>query len=281
MASSRRLAGVASLSGIIGFGLGRLGADDDTEPTFEEVVSMLQGEWEDEIEITIRISGTQARFTDDPSGVYEIEQREGDIMLRGARLVSLGEDSDMAPLWSFPWGTQHEWERLATNNIGDDQWEDVFRLYKGDRLDLWIELCSALCYAVGGESRQAKMLRDMWQDGSSLPRSPFAQLWRKQLLAGQNIVPGVCFTHRTFGYRGVVIGHDSKCIARSSWKAQMQVAQIPGGERQPFYHCIVDERDRPGGQLTYVAEVNVVPHFSERAFPVQADLIYPGCVRQV
>lgn len=276
MPSSRRLAGVAGLSGLIGFGLGRLDPSGETGPTFEEVVAMLQGEWEDEIEITIRISGTEARFTDDPSGVYRIVQdAEGEILLRGARLVSLGDAQDIAPVWRFPRGLQHEWERVATREFGDDQWEEVFRLYKGDRLDLWKELCSA----VETGSFQAANLQEMWQAGSPLPRSLFAQVWRSRLLTGQSIVPGVCFIHRRFGYRGVIIGHDAKCTAKTSWKTQMGVAQVPGGERQPFYHCIVDERDRPGGQLTYVAEANVVPQFSEQVFPLQADLAQASLIR--
>jgi len=273
---SRRFAGVAGLSGLIGFGFGRgLDPYDQSKAMLEEILSVLQGEWEDEIGITIRISGMQAQFTDDPSGIYRVQEKGGDIILRGARLVSLGVAPDVTPVWMFPWGLQHQWERLTTKGFGDDQWDEVFRQYKGDRLDLW----EALCSATEDGCLRGDRLQESWRDGSPLPDGLFARFWRSRLLAGQDIVPGVCFVHRKFGYRGVVIGHDSKCIARESWKAQMVVDQIPGGENQPFYHCIVDERDRPGGQLTYVAEVNVVPQFSERAFPLQADLATALLVR--
>jgi len=52
----------------------------------------------------------------------------------------------------------------------------------------------------------------------------------------------------------------------------MGIDKIPGGEKQPFYHCIVDDRDRPGCETTYVAETNILPDFSGRAFPLQCDL---------
>lgn len=35
----------------------------------------------------------------------------------------------------------------------------------------------------------------------------------------------------------------------------MRVDMLPFGRNQPFYHVLVDERDRPGAQTTYVAQV--------------------------
>lgn len=277
-ANSRREFGVAGLSGLIGFGLakqsGLSGASvaEGFKPgqvisEGDDIVTMLQGEWEDEIDITIRISGRQASFTDDPWNTYPIEEgSNGELSLRGARLVSLGDNPKIpAPVWRFPSGTQHQWERLTKRALGDDPWDEVFREYKGERLEIW----EALCAAEGSERRR---LEEKWRDGGPLPLSPLALFWRSRLLAGQNIVPGVCFLHRKFGYRGVVVGHDSKCIARESWKAAMGVDELPGGEKQPFYQCIVDERDRPGDQLAYVAEANIMPEFSGRVFPLEADI---------
>lgn len=34
----------------------------------------------------------------------------------------------------------------------------------------------------------------------------------------------------------------------------MRVDLLPQGRQQPFYHVLVDVRDRPGGQTTYVAQ---------------------------
>lgn len=39
----------------------------------------------------------------------------------------------------------------------------------------------------------------------------------------------------------------------------MRVDWLPGGRSQPFYHVLVDVRDRPGGQTTYVAQENAQP----------------------
>ncbi len=35
----------------------------------------------------------------------------------------------------------------------------------------------------------------------------------------------------------------------------MRVDMLPGGREQPFYSVLVDVRDRPGAQTTYVAQV--------------------------
>ena len=36
----------------------------------------------------------------------------------------------------------------------------------------------------------------------------------------------------------------------------MGVDRLRLGRQQPFFHCLVDERDRPGAVTTYVAQVN-------------------------
>ncbi|KAL4425883.1 hypothetical protein ABPG75_009899 [Micractinium tetrahymenae] len=38
----------------------------------------------------------------------------------------------------------------------------------------------------------------------------------------------------------------------------MNVDMLPLGRHQPFYHVLVDVRNRPGGQTTYVAQENVM-----------------------
>mmetsp|Transcript_29461 Transcript_29461/g.57714 ORF Transcript_29461/g.57714 Transcript_29461/m.57714 type:complete len:440 (+) Transcript_29461:42-1361(+) len=265
-ASGRRLAGVAGLSGLIGFGLGRIPQSDDTDGyDFEEIVGQLQGQWEDEIGITIHISGTLAVFSDDPEGSYFIEEGDGMVRLREANLIALGD----APVWRFPWGRQHQWQRLTTPEAGDAEWDEVFRQYKSDRLELWKKLCLE---HTTRRRAHVEELETQWKEGGPLPVSLSGLFFRSRLLAGKDLVPGVCFIHRRFGYRGVVIGHESKCLAMPRWKVTMGVDTIPGGEKQPFYHCIVDDRDRPRGQMTYVAEVNLLPDFSGRAFPLESDL---------
>ncbi|PRW59357.1 uvrB uvrC motif-containing [Chlorella sorokiniana] len=69
---------------------------------------------------------------------------------------------------------------------------------------------------------------------------------------------GTVIRHRRYGYRGVIAGHDPRCQAEEAWIQQMRVDMLPGGREQPFYSVLVDERDRPGGQTTYVAQENII-----------------------
>lgn len=63
--------------------------------------------------------------------------------------------------------------------------------------------------------------------------------------------------HKRYGYRGVIYGHDPECSAPREWKAAMKVDLLADGPNQPFYHVLVDTRDRPGGMSTYVAQENL------------------------
>jgi len=88
-----------------------------------------------------------------------------------------------------------------------------------------------------------------------------AYVFRWELAKQSEVVPayalGQVLTHRKFGYRGVIIGYDPTCLQTDEWVEQMGVERLPGGRNQPFYHVLVDTRDRPGEQATYVAEENV------------------------
>lgn len=44
----------------------------------------------------------------------------------------------------------------------------------------------------------------------------------------------------------------------------MRVDALPGGREQPFYHVLVDVRDRPGPQTTYVAQARPSIHRGRR-----------------
>lgn len=48
--------------------------------------------------------------------------------------------------------------------------------------------------------------------------------------------------HRPF-CSGVVIGFDDACAAGPQWSASANVASLPHGADQPFYHVLVDSRD--------------------------------------
>lgn len=69
---------------------------------------------------------------------------------------------------------------------------------------------------------------------------------------------GQVFVHRQFGYRGVIVGWDASCRAGSEWLSATGTARLPHGAAQPFYHVLVDVRDRPDAQVSYVAQDNIV-----------------------
>lgn len=71
-------------------------------------------------------------------------------------------------------------------------------------------------------------------------------------------IAGSVLKHRKFGYRGVIVGNvDHTCGQPESWIRQMGVDMLPRGRYQPWYHVLVDVRDRPGGQYCYVCHDNI------------------------
>ena len=51
----------------------------------------------------------------------------------------------------------------------------------------------------------------------------------------------------------------------------MNVDALTHGRNQPFYHVLPDTRDRPGAQLTYVAQENIMPDFPSE--PLQHPMV--------
>jgi F-box protein 21 len=49
---------------------------------------------------------------------------------------------------------------------------------------------------------------------------------------------GTAFTHKRYGYAGVVIGWDAKCAAEQDWIRDMRVDSLPRGRSQPFYNVL-------------------------------------------
>eukprot|EP00993_Chasmostoma_nieuportense_P007685 NODE_949_length_1747_cov_33.133951_g889_i0.p1 GENE.NODE_949_length_1747_cov_33.133951_g889_i0~~NODE_949_length_1747_cov_33.133951_g889_i0.p1 ORF type:complete len:554 (-),score=83.58 NODE_949_length_1747_cov_33.133951_g889_i0:86-1675(-) len=69
---------------------------------------------------------------------------------------------------------------------------------------------------------------------------------------------GTIIQHARYHYRGVIYGVDPICKAEPDWQLQMNVAGLSEGAGQPFYNVLVDQRDRPSGQTTYVAQQNII-----------------------
>jgi hemimethylated DNA binding protein len=67
---------------------------------------------------------------------------------------------------------------------------------------------------------------------------------------------GQIVRHKTHKYRGVIVGWTPTCTAGDAWVARNASSFKSGGASQPFYHVLVDVRDRPS-QVTYVAQENI------------------------
>ena len=78
---------------------------------------------------------------------------------------------------------------------------------------------------------------------------------------------GDMIVHARYGYRGVIVGFDDACMQTDEWTDAMGVDKLPQGRDQPFYHVLVDERDRPGHQVTYVAQENAIRAAADGEFP--------------
>jgi len=67
---------------------------------------------------------------------------------------------------------------------------------------------------------------------------------------------GQVVKHKRWGYRGVIIGWDEEARAPQDWLDEMH-KNNPGWKSQPNYAVLVDTRDRPAPQITYVPQENI------------------------
>jgi len=230
--------------------------------SLQPLLDALQGVWEDNVGLTIRIQGETARFGDG-SGTWSIEDIDGRLHLRGTRFVGTPDQ----PEWEFPSGMRRVWTRPAVPTPDAEIWASHFRDYKDERMWLRRKLWASV---VSEEFATAATLKEQWESGAGFPEGASLES-QARLSAGRLMVPGVTFRHRRYSYRGVIIACEPWCTATSAWRAMMGVSNLPRGDTQPFYHCLVDERDRQGGQMTFVGEENIHP--DANSFPVQHWLI--------
>lgn len=67
---------------------------------------------------------------------------------------------------------------------------------------------------------------------------------------------GQVVRHKRWGYRGVIIGWDETARAPATWISEMHKGS-PDWKDQPNYAILVDTRDRPAPQITYVPQDNI------------------------
>eukprot|EP00929_Paragymnodinium_shiwhaense_P087429 TRINITY_DN47607_c0_g1_i1.p1 TRINITY_DN47607_c0_g1~~TRINITY_DN47607_c0_g1_i1.p1 ORF type:complete len:410 (+),score=70.86 TRINITY_DN47607_c0_g1_i1:47-1231(+) len=244
----------------------------------QTLIYALQGKWIDDLGLKVEVTGDKATFSDSKD-TFEFSEEEGVSVLRGGQFVGM----PTGPVWRFPNGVVRRWARPDEALPGDSTWADAFQRYKVKRLGVWKQLCDALVGQPSrDEARRAELsrLRLEWE-GDAVADSSFQALPSAQkavLTAGHQLVPGVCVVHRKFNYRAVILGHEHRCTAPAFWRARMGVPLLPKGEAQPFYHCLVDERDRPGNQITFAAQENLL--VSAEAFPIDspaARMLFERC----
>lgn len=77
---------------------------------------------------------------------------------------------------------------------------------------------------------------------------------------------GTVFTHRVYGYLGVILGWSRSCTASEQWQRSMNVDALPeGGRSQPFFTTLADD-----GSRRFVAQCNIIEAVSSS---------YPGLRR--
>ncbi len=108
--------------------------------------------------------------------------------------------------------------------------------------------------APGEEARLAagfSLLREANSRAAALRGAPraVASVMRGRP-AGVHFSVGSVVRHATHGYAGVVLGWTPMCEAGTDWCARNGVVD----PAQPFYTVLVDVRDRPEAQVTYVQQ---------------------------
>lgn len=75
-------------------------------------------------------------------------------------------------------------------------------------------------------------------------------------------------------WRGVICGFDTECCESADWRRDAGVADLPGGDKQPFYHVLIerqgsDESGEGKYSIAYVAQDNLwlTPDEDEFAHP--------------
>jgi len=74
---------------------------------------------------------------------------------------------------------------------------------------------------------------------------------------------GQVVKHKKYGYRGVIVGWDDTCRATTMWRMAMHAKNHERALNAPHYSVLVDVRNRPQEQQTYVAEWNLMADLNE------------------
>ncbi|CAE7232114.1 FBXO21 [Symbiodinium necroappetens] len=136
-------------------GADREGVRDDVN--LEKLLAALQGSWEDDVGLSISVTGTDVNFGDG-SGPWEVKAKGSCLYLRGTRFIGSAE----APAWEFPNGVQRTWSRPEPLSAEQENWRELFLEYKAGRLQLRRQLWASLVV----EDSSIAELQELWDSGN-------------------------------------------------------------------------------------------------------------------
>ena len=137
-------------------GTDREGVRDDVN--IKNLLAALQGSWEDDVGLSISVTGTDVNFGDG-TGPWEVQAKGSSLYLRGTRFIGSAE----APAWEFPNGVQRTWSRPEPLSAEQENWRELFLEYKAGRLQLRRQLWASLVV----EDSSIAELQELWDSGNA------------------------------------------------------------------------------------------------------------------
>jgi len=125
-------------------------------------------------------------------------------------------------------------------------------------ISYWTKLCTNLLGVwTGRESATTTPMPETITTGQQLgmygtsmdvrsPRPPFVKYRIGQVVR-----------HKSWKYRGVIVGWDEEAKAPDSWLNEMHPKDKPEWRKMPNYAVLVDTRDRLAPQMSYVVQDNI------------------------
>eukprot|EP00435_Cladocopium_sp_Y103_P062732 s259_g24.t1 len=103
---------------------------DESEMDIAGLIESLQGQWEDDVGLSIKVNGNEVDFGDG-TGAWRLQADATSglaLELRGTRFVGTKE----SPMWQFPNGVRRSWKRAEAITPEQLKWKELFLTYKAD-----------------------------------------------------------------------------------------------------------------------------------------------------
>eukprot|EP00443_Scrippsiella_acuminata_P071486 CAMPEP_0115390374 /NCGR_PEP_ID=MMETSP0271-20121206/10169_1 /TAXON_ID=71861 /ORGANISM="Scrippsiella trochoidea, Strain CCMP3099" /LENGTH=436 /DNA_ID=CAMNT_0002813915 /DNA_START=88 /DNA_END=1398 /DNA_ORIENTATION=- len=226
----------------------------------------LQGYWEEiKSGLTVRVVNDEVDFHDG-KGMRKFTEAPDGLWMKQVRLV--GGLPDLA-LWRRADGMEMVWAR-APHIEDDPTFHATFYQYKLRRTLLRAKLVRALRKE---DYRAAAKIQKAWQSawGAGEDVTPQQEL---RLARGRFLVPGACVRHSVFNFRAVILGCEPWIRApllKMNSTGKRASSNSPQDRLQPVYCCLVDERDAPGGGVTYALEDDL--YIASDVYPLQGRFV--------